>query len=216
MSSDMVDKKNKAAITQQEKPKGEPAVQEPPEREPEMVDEPPKKLDTKYKLVNNIANTLEKVNPAVYNDTTIEGRSAKAIAALLSGVEVYGTMRSSQEMFDMMGGGPSVNNRMQGFAQFDTKFHRKKINTPRKYVDFFTKTIKGQVPFPNGRQKFDAVKDLAEQVSNGTIKGGEDLIRWTKSRKFGGSNWEGIDKGWGRVPGLADSLVDYIREDSSK
>jgi len=188
-------------------------VQVEPEEQPGEM--PKKELNTKFKLVNGISNTLEKMNPAVYNDNTIQGRAAKAIAAMLSGVEVYGTMKSPSDMFTMMGGGDRVQNRMQGFAQFDTKYHKEKINTPAKYVDFFTKTIKGQIRFPNSKQRLDAVSDLVEQINNGSIKKGEDLIRWARTRKFGGSNWEGIDIGWGRVPGLAQSLVDYVKEDSS-
>lgn len=199
-------------LSPKEKEKQEISQYKEPIKEPEVINQQREpQLNTKFPILNRIGSKLEQINPNIFNDSTPQGRAAKAIAAMLAGVEVYGTIQNDQEMFSLMGGGKKVNNRMKGFAQFDTKYHADKINTPQKYVDFFGKTITGRERFPNGKQRFDAVSDLAKKIEKGIIKSGDDLIKWAKQSRFGGSNWEGVDKGWGRVPGLSQTLVDYVR-----
>lgn len=199
-------------LSPKEKEKQEISQYKEPIKEPEVINQQREpQLNTKFPILNRIGSKLEQINPNMFNDSTPQGRAAKAIAAMLAGVEVYGTIQNDQEMFSLMGGGKKVNNRMKGFAQFDTKYHADKIDTPQKYVDFFGKTITGRERFPNGKQRFDAVSDLAKKIEKGVIKSGDDLVKWAKQSRFGGSNWEGIDKGWGRVPGLSQSLVDYVK-----
>jgi hypothetical protein len=49
-------------------------------------------------------------------------------------------------------------------------------------------------------------------VRSGTVANGADLRRFMDDRGFGGSNWQGIDDGWHRVPGLGDALVRHVKD----
>lgn len=165
-------------------------------------------LSSQYKILKTIKAELEANNSSVFNDATIEGRAATALALAIGGTEVYGTLKSPAKMFSMMGG---TDNKMQGFAQFNTAFHKKKINTPEKYTKFLGNILTGKNSFPNGKTRMDAASKLAAAIENNKVEDGADLIRWMRTSNFGGSNWQGIDDGWDRIPGVADSLVSFIR-----
>ena len=64
---------------------------------------------------------------------------------------------------------------------------------------------------PNSGPSSDFVGDLSARVREGEINNGKQLRAWFKASGFGGSNWQGIDDGWGRVPRLGDQLVDFIK-----
>lgn len=72
--------------------------------------------------------------------------------------------------------------------------------------------IGGRSRLPNGRRGVDAATGLVNAIRDGKVKGEKDFIKWLKDNRFGGSNWQGIDDGWGRVPGLGTALLKFIKE----
>jgi hypothetical protein len=167
-------------------------------------------LPKRYNILTKLGNTLEALNP-VFSQSTPHGRAALAIAISIGGTETYGSLRNTKDFFTLMGGGKKVGNRMMGFAQFDTRYHRDKINTPQKYAKFMADIITGKRRMPNGKSSGDAVSALEKAIMDGQVKEEKDLISWLKANRFGGSNWQGIDDGWTRVPGLAKSLIDFVK-----
>jgi hypothetical protein len=65
---------------------------------------------------------------------------------------------------------------------------------------------------PDSKTQSNHVQALTEAVSTGRIRNGRDLQNFMLQRRFGGSNWQGIDDGWGRTPGLANALVQFLRQ----
>ena len=167
-------------------------------------------LPEKYNILKTLGDQLSSLNTN-FNMDTEKGRAALAIALAIGGTETYGSLKDKKDFYTIMGGGKKVNNRMKGFAQFDTRYHKEKINTPAKYAGFLANIIKGQNRMPNGRRGIDAATELVNDIKKQKIKSENDLIKWLKDKRFGGSNWQGIDDGWGRVPGLANALINFIK-----
>ena len=138
-----------------------------------------------------------------------EGRSATALALAIGGTEVYGKGAKGSDFFTRKGG---TGNNMLGFAQFNQKYHAGKTNTPEKYTKFLGDILHGQARMPDSKSKANHVQALTDAVSSGKIKTGQDLRNFMAQQRFGGSNWQGIDDGWSRNPGLADSLVNFLRQ----
>ena len=192
--------------------------QQSPPQEPTATVEPQKEktykpvlaLPTKYSILKTLGDQLASLNTN-FNIETDRGRAALAIALAIGGTETYGSLKDKKDFYTIMGGGKKVNNRMKGFAQFDTRYHKEKINTPEKYAGFLASIIRGQNRMPNGRRGIDAATELVNDIKKEKIKSENDLIKWLKNKNFGGSNWQGIDDGWGRVPGLADALINFIK-----
>ena len=65
---------------------------------------------------------------------------------------------------------------------------------------------------PKEKSGGNHVQALTEAVKSGKIKTGDDLRNFMKQHKFGGSNWQGIDDGWKRNPGLANALVGMLNQ----
>lgn len=196
---------------------GEKEPQSPNEKVSELSPEIKKDKETKkvsmperYNILNKLGSSLSSLHP-IFNPDTSHGRAALAIALSIGGTETYGSLRGTKDFYTLMGGGKKVNNRMKGFAQFDTRYHRSKINTPEKYASFLANIITGKQRMPNGKSSGDAVTGLENAIISGKVRGEKDLIRWLQDNRFGGSNWQGIDDGWRRVPGLGDYLVRFVR-----
>ena len=240
MGSDIEDKKNKITMVQQGEPeKQTPEKQTPeepePKEKPEIKKQPTAKkpeqkklsslrLPEKYDILEKLGYRLTGLDKR-FNMQTPEGRSAIAIALTLGGTEVYGLLKSPKQFFTLLGGykedpetGKIIYNKMKGFAQFDIDLHGDKIDTPEKYAKHLANIITGISRMPNSTRSSDFVSDLANKVLAGKIKNKAQFIQWFRQNKFGGSNWQGINDGWGRVsdPDLADPLIKYIRGDSTR
>ena len=161
-----------------------------------------------YNSLETLAVDLQKKNSSIFNSRSPKGRAALAIALSIGGTEVFGKDKKSADFYNLMGG---TGDTMQGFAQFNTRYYNKQINTPQKYVGLLGDMITGKRRFPNGKTRLDAASKLAADIDSGRVKNGADLVKWLKANRFGGSNWQGIDDGWARVPGLADQLVRFVR-----
>lgn len=149
-----------------------------------------------------------------FNTTTPKGRAAIALALAIGGTEVFGRGHKGTNYFTVAGG-KSLDGKsgtMKGFAQFNTKFHAKKLKTPAGYANFLADILTGKERMPNGRKKFDAASALLRDIDK--LQNDRDLATWMQSQGFGGSNWQGIDDGWSRVPGLGESLIDFIKSDT--
>ena len=94
-----------------------------------------------------------------------------------------------------------------------------KLHFSEAGYDIVTSCIKWQ-----GAMEAFAKADAANPPAKGGIVfvGSSSIVRWKSlaqdfpehrvvNRGFGGSNWQGIDDGWGRNPGLADALVHFLR-----
>ena len=79
------------------------------------------------------------------------------------------------------------------------------------YVDFLGDILTGQAPMPNSAPASNHVVALRDAITSGRVRTGADFRALLDTRGFGGSNWQGIDDGWGLNPGLADALVTFLR-----
>lgn len=200
------------AETPGEQPKAEtPGVK--PEEKPAQTPAAsgPLDLPAGYESLERLGSTLGEKDPRFSQDTP-EGRSATALALAIGGTEVYGKGTKGSDFFTRKGG---TGNNMLGFAQFNQKYHAGKTNTPEKYTKFLGDILHGQARMPDSKSKANHVQALTNAVSSGKIKTGQDLRNFMAQQRFGGSNWQGIDDGWGRNPGLADSLVNFLRQGAS-
>ena len=175
--------------------------------------EPGKALDLPagYESLEKLSKSLADKDPR-FSTQTPEGRSATALALAIGGTEMYGKGRTATDFFTSKGG---TGNNMLGFGQFNQKYHSAKTNTPEKYTKFMGDILTGDARMPNSKPASNHVKALTEAVKSGRIKDGQDLRNFMTQRGFGGSNWQGIDDGWGRNPGLANSLVSFLRQGAS-
>jgi hypothetical protein len=104
---------------------------------------------------------------------------------------------------------------MRGFAQFNQAYHAGRTGSAESYTNFMGQILNGETAQPNGRQAQDFGKMLADAVLSGSVQNGQQLIDWMQSSGLGGSNWQGVDDGWHRSPGLANQLVQMIRSSAS-
>lgn len=196
----------------------EPAPVQQPEQDPSTEPEEKKKpLPKGFESLQMLKGQLVKLNPQVFNTQSTEGRAALAIALSIGGTEVYGRGHKGKDFFSVLGGRDlqGAENTMKGFAQFNTKYHGDKISTPEKYVKFLGDIITGKRSMPNGKTKIDAVNRLVQDIESEKIRDKADFKNWLRTNNFGGSNWQGIDDGWERVPGLADWALNFIKGNSS-
>lgn len=164
-----------------------------------------------YEALNQLGGDLSKNK--YFDPSTPEGRGRLAIALGIGGSESFEKNTSRRNFYDLRGG---TDNNMLGFGQFNLAYHADKVNTPEKYQNFFGEILAGKRALPNSQQGIgDYGVEVVKAVQSGRIKSGSDLISWMKQSKLGGSNWQGVDDGWGRNPGLADQLVKYIRGDGA-
>jgi len=163
-------------------------------------------LPSGYGALEQLAQELSRLDGR-FSTRTPEGRSALAFALAIGGTEVHGRHTTATDFFTRRGG---TGNNMLGFAQFNLAFHRARTSTPAAYVDFLADILTGQAPLPNGAPASNHVVALRDAITSGRVASGNDFRALLDARGFGGSNWQGIDDGWGRNPGLADALVDFI------
>jgi peptidoglycan hydrolase-like protein with peptidoglycan-binding domain len=143
-----------------------------------------------------------------FNANTRDGRSALALALAIGGTEVYGQHTTGTDFFTRLGG---TGNRMLGFAQFNLDYHAYDTATPQRYTNYLADILTGKDVMPNSGPASDHVRALSDAIANGQVDNGYALRLFMHQRGFGGSNWQGIDDGWHRAPGLADALVDFIQ-----
>lgn len=190
-------------------PQGQPQAPASPQASPQTPSSGPQlQLPGGYESLQKLSGSLAQKDPR-FNQATPDGRAATALALAIGGTELYGKGTRGEDFFTRRGG---TGNNMLGFAQFNQAYHQSKTNTPEKYTKFLGDILHGRSSMPNGRAGSNHVQALNQAVQSGKIKTGEDLRAFMKQRGFGGSNWQGIDDGWGRNPGLANSLVQYLRQ----
>lgn len=159
-----------------------------------------------YEGLEKLSGELSK-RDSRFNTDTPEGRAATALALAIGGTEQFGKDTKATNFFTAKGG---TGNNMLGFAQFNQKFHANKTNSPEKYTKFLGDILTGESRMPNSRKGGNHVEALTKAIEAGKIKTGKDLVNFMHQRGFGGSNWQGIDDGWGRNPGLANALTQFL------
>lgn len=167
----------------------------------------PARLGPGYESLNQLSGQLSNLDGR-FNPGTAKGRAAQALALAIGGTEVYSKGSRATDFFTRRGG---TGNNMLGFGQFNLAYHTNKTNTPQKYAGFMGDILTGRAAMPNGRPGRDHAANLVNAVESGVVRNGNDLKNWMRQNRFGGSNWQGIDDGWSRVPGLGDQLVNFIR-----
>lgn len=143
-----------------------------------------------------------------YSPTTSNGRSALAMALAIGGTEVYGQHTTSTDFFTRLGG---TDDNMLGFAQFNLEFHADETSTPERYATYLADILHGVARMPNSGPASNHAAALSSAIADGSVRDGNDLRLFLQNRGFGGSNWQGIDDGWVRNPGLGDALVRFLR-----
>ena len=166
------------------------------------------KLPAGYGSLQKLSKTLPTLDPR-FSSSSPHGRSTMALALAIGGTEVYGAGTSGADFFTRRGG---TANNMRGFAQFNLAFHNRATSTPERYARLVGDIMNGEAPMPNSASPADHAAALTKAVRNGTVENGADLRRFMDDRGFGGSNWQGIDDGWDRVPGLGDALVQHVKD----
>ena len=167
----------------------------------------PARLGRGFESLNQLSGQLANLDGR-FNPNTAKGRAAQALALAIGGTEVYSKGSRATDFFTRRGG---TGNNMLGFGQFNLAYHAGKTNTPGKYTKFMGDILTGQARMPNSRRGGDHAANLVGAVESGQVRNGNDLKNWMQQNGFGGSNWQGIDDGWSRVPGLGDQLVNFIR-----
>lgn len=164
-------------------------------------------LPSGYGSLERLADTISALD-ARFSPATRDGRSSLALALSIGGTEVYGQGTTGTDFFTRRGG---TDNNMLGFAQFNLDYHRGETTTPADYTGYLADILSGVKPMPNSGPAENHARTLSSRVADGTVSTGADLRAFMIERGFGGSNWQGIDDGWGRVPGLSDALVRFLR-----
>jgi tape measure domain-containing protein len=165
------------------------------------------KLGKGYEALNELGGQLSQNK--YFDPSTAEGRGRLVLALGIGGSEAFEKGTNRRAFYTYKGG---TGNNMQGFGQFNNAYHKEIINTPEKYQNFFGQILAGERRLPNSQKGIgDYGSKVIEAVQSGRIKDGADLIRWMQANKLGGSNWQGVDDGWKRNPGLADQLVSYLK-----
>jgi hypothetical protein len=127
----------------------------------------------------------------------------------IGGTEHFGLNQRETNFFTKMGG---TGNNMMGFAQFNLGAHnRANIDTPQEYVDYLADMLTGSRPRPDGRAQVDYASRLRSAVQSGQINSGRELEQWLRSAGLGRNNWQALDDGWSRTPGLSDQLLRMLR-----
>ena len=166
------------------------------------------KLPAGYGSLQKLSKTLPTLDPR-FSSSSPHGRSTMALALAIGGTEVYGAGSSGADFFTRRGG---TANNMRGFAQFNLAFHNRATSTPERYARLVGDIMNGAAPMPNSASPSNHAAALTKAVRNGTVANGAELRRFMDDRGFGGSNWQGIDDGWHRVPGLGDALVQHVKD----
>ena len=166
------------------------------------------KLPADYGSLQKLSKTLPTLDPR-FSSSSPNGRATMALALAIGGTEVYGAGTSGTDFFTRRGG---TANTMRGFAQFNLAFHNRATSTPERYARLVGDIMNGEAPMPNSASPADHAAALTKAVRNGTVENGADLRRFMDDRGFGGSNWQGIDDGWDRGPGLGDALVQHVKD----
>jgi hypothetical protein len=160
-----------------------------------------------YGSLNRLGSELASRDPR-FGDATPQTRAATSLALAIGGTEVFSKGTGATDFFTRRGG---TGMNMLGFGQFNLAYHRRATSTPEGYTKLMGDILTGQARMPDSKSRSNHVVNLAAAVERGAIRSGEDLRLWMRENRFGGSNWQGIDDGWRRVPGLADQLVTYLR-----
>jgi peptidoglycan hydrolase-like protein with peptidoglycan-binding domain len=168
-------------------------------------------LPSGYGPLEQLAQELGRLDGR-FTTRTLEGRSALAYALAIGGTEVHGRHTTATDFFTRRGG---TGNNMLGFAQFNLDYHRSRTSTPERYADFLADILTGQALMPDSAPASNHVAALRHAITSGRVRTGNDFRALLDARGFGGSNWQGIDDGWGRNPGLADALVAFVRAGTS-
>jgi murein DD-endopeptidase MepM/ murein hydrolase activator NlpD len=165
-------------------------------------------LSTGYESLEQLSGQLTSMDPR-FNTNTPDGRAALAIALAIGGTEHFGLNQRETNFFTKMGG---TGNNMMGFAQFNLGAHnRANIDTPQEYVDYLADMLTGSRPRPDGRAQVDYASRLRSAVQSGQINSGRELEQWLRSAGLGRNNWQALDDGWSRTPGLSDQLLRMLR-----
>jgi peptidoglycan hydrolase-like protein with peptidoglycan-binding domain len=160
-----------------------------------------------YQVLEKLAGDLASRDRR-FSRNTPQGRAALSIALAIGGTEVHGRHTTATDFFTRLGG---AGNNMLGFAQFNLAYHSASIQSPNAYTKHLADILSGVERMPNAAAASNHARALADAVTSGQVQNGADLKNFLWNRGFGGSNWQGIDDGWGRNPGLADALVNYLR-----
>ena len=164
-------------------------------------------LPTGYRSLEQLAGQLVALDSR-YSPTTPSGRSTLAIALAIGGTEVFGQNTTATDFFSRLGG---TDDNMLGFAQFNLEYHTAETTTPKRYAGYLADIVNGLERMPNSDPASNHARALSAGIADGTVHDGASLRSFLDNRGFGGSNWQGIDDGWGRNPGLADALVRFLR-----
>jgi hypothetical protein len=160
-----------------------------------------------YQSLERLSKQLTRLDER-FSPSTAQGRASLALALSIGGTEVYGKGKTGDDFFTRRGG---TGNNMRGFAQMNLAYHRKETSTPERYAGLVADMLNGEKAMPNSEPASNHAAALAHAIAAGTVKNGRDLREFMGAHRFGGSNWQGIDDGWDRVPGLADALVDFVK-----
>lgn len=180
-------------------------------------------INEKYQPFILLAHTLRQTDQESFSDDTDCGTAALAIAITIGATEVHRKGLVYEDLFSEMGGRGKT---MKGFAQFNTKFFGDNVlGDKEKYIKFLGKILTGQLPLPNrfppqillkspanqrAPQAISPAQELVKAVKRGEVRDVATYIRFLQRIGLSGSNWQGLDDGWVRVPDLTEAIVERL------
>jgi len=163
-------------------------------------------LSGEYSSLNKLIPQL--ASNKYFKTDTEDGRSRMVIAVSIGATEAFGAGQTGTDFFTRRGG---TGNNMKGLAQYNLAYHSSFIDTPEKYKDYLGQHLSGERVLPNSQSAGNPGKRLSDAIKSGEVKSGPDLERFLRKIQLGGSNWQGLDDGWKRNPGLSNQLFNYLK-----
>lgn len=165
-----------------------------------------------YEALEELGGQLPQLSTRFSSDTP-EGRAATVLALAIGGTEVYSQGSTQRDFFSRRGGATLDGrpNTMLGFGQFNQDYHARYTQNPSDYANYIGEMLTGARAQPNGSPARNWAAQLNQAVQSGQIRNGAQLRDWIRNSGLGGSNWQGISDGWGRVPGLENQLFQLLR-----
>jgi tape measure domain-containing protein len=167
-----------------------------------------------YEQLQKLINKVDDL--PVFNPNTDTGAAALAINTAIAATELLGrgSKVPESQFATRKGGSGGI---YEGYGQYHPGYHPGARHSLTAMGNYTGQIITGQRLLPNSKGKNNFAAMLVNAVRSGQINDGQDFIQFLnrggKASLAGtasGYNWQGLADGWGRNPGLADVIADWL------
>lgn len=141
-------------------------------------------FDKNYSRLQELEVLLQK-NAQLANDNAAR-MTALIIAAGESGPS-WLKEGSNTDLFAASGG---KNNKMRGFAQFNTDYFKGQTSTPENYSNLLAAILTGKINLPSGKGKFSS-RELEKSIQEGVINTEDQLLGYLQ-KEIPIIDWQGL------------------------